>query len=354
MALNGPVEAQYQYSTVSGYFLQDENSTDSSTFDYAATNFGLINQTYPDLPPSTSPDAPSQWQQFAAEIQRLQSQCDADISYKVLFMGRHGEGYHNTAESYYGTPAWNCYWSLIDGNGTTVWSDAQLTPTGVAQAQTANNLWTHLIKTQNIPTPNSFYVSPLTRCLQTANVTWDGVPLPPSQPFIPTVKELFRESISLHTCDRRSSKTYIAAGFPSYKFEPGFAETDQLWSGVLAETDAARDVRSQKVLDQIFAAPETGTYVSITSHSGEIASILRVLGHRTFGLSTGAVIPVVVRAEKKKRQVMSQSWTASAHCTTPPVSSVSGGACVCPESAAPVTSTLPGSEPTQAPLPREL
>jgi hypothetical protein len=27
--------------------------------------------------------------------------------YKVLFMGRHGEGFHNAAESYYGTPAWN-------------------------------------------------------------------------------------------------------------------------------------------------------------------------------------------------------------------------------------------------------
>jgi hypothetical protein len=29
------------------------------------------------------------------------------IQYKVLFMGRHGEGWHNAAESFYGTPAWN-------------------------------------------------------------------------------------------------------------------------------------------------------------------------------------------------------------------------------------------------------
>ena len=37
----------------------------------------------------------------------MNADADLDTVYKVLFMGRHGEGFHNAAESYYGTPAWN-------------------------------------------------------------------------------------------------------------------------------------------------------------------------------------------------------------------------------------------------------
>lgn len=297
----------------------------------------------------------TQWQRFALEVDRLKREAASDIDYKVLFMDRHGDGYHNDAEAYYGTPAWNCYWSLIDGNGTLVWSDAQLSALGVEQALVANKFWSQEIKEQKIPTPDSFYVSPLTRCLQTANVTFVGVPLPPEKPFKPTVKELLREGISEHTCDRRSSKSYIEHNFPTYDIEPGFAETDQLWTGVTAETSSAQAARSRTVLDDIFSDPKTGTYVSITSHSGELASILAVLGHRPFILNTGAVIPVLVKAERKEvSTTTAQSWTASAHCTMPPVSSISGGVdggCVCAESAPPVTTTLPGAEPTEKPLP---
>lgn len=39
-------------------------------------------------------------------------------------------------------------------------------------------------------------------------------------------------------------------------------------------------------------------FVSFTAHSGCISSILEVVGHREFMLATGAVIPVLVRAEK--------------------------------------------------------
>jgi hypothetical protein len=39
--------------------------------------------------------------------------------------------------------------------------------------------------------------------------------------------------------------------------------------------------------------------VSLTSHSGAIASKLRVLGHRDFPLPTGGMIPVLVKATKR-------------------------------------------------------
>lgn len=213
------------------------------------------------------------------------------MQYKVLYMGRHGEGYHNTAETYYGTPAWNvcfhsltlaprkltweqCYWSLQDGNGTVTWADARITPNGVAQAQKANAFWASRIKLQKIPLPETYYTSPLTRCLQTANITFFGLDLPDRQPFIPTVKELFREGISGHTCDRRGTKTYIHDAYPAYKIEAGFSETDLLWKPLHGEVSTDQDIRSKKVLDDVFGSDDS-TYISITSHSGEIASILR-------------------------------------------------------------------------------
>lgn len=52
----------------------------------------------------------------------------------------------------------------------------------------------------------------------------------------------------------------------------------------------------KKLLDDIFAHDDS-TYISFTTHSGSIASILRVIGHREFRLPTGAVIPVLIKGE---------------------------------------------------------
>jgi hypothetical protein len=183
----------------------------------------------------------------------------------------------------------------------------------------------------------------LTRTLQTANLTFTGLDLPKgSATFKPTIKELFREGISIHTCDHRHSRSYIHDMFPSWPIEKGFSEDDELWNGVTAETSGAQDIRSAEALGEVFfdSSSKKESFISITSHSGEISSILRVLGHRTFSLNTGAVIPVLVKAEKVSKLTATTSvpWTVSPHCTEPPVSSVS--ACVCPSSAVPVTSAL--------------
>lgn len=93
------------YTTVTGFFLQDEATTVPGTFDYTSTNFGLINRTY-----STDKDerkSLTQWQKFENYVVSLNDHSGNNVEYKVLFMGRHGEGYHNVAETYYGTPAWN-------------------------------------------------------------------------------------------------------------------------------------------------------------------------------------------------------------------------------------------------------
>jgi broad specificity phosphatase PhoE len=167
-----------------------------------------------------------------------------------------------------------CYWSLKDDNGTVSWADARITPNGVAQAVKAHDFWASHITSQKIPVPETYYTSPLTRCLQTANITFSGLDLPSRQPFIPTVKELFREGISGHTCDRRGTKMYIQDAFPAYKIEAGFSEDDLLWKPLQGEVPVDEDIRSKIGLDEVFDSDDS-TYISITSHSGEIASLLR-------------------------------------------------------------------------------
>lgn len=262
------------YKVVTGIFQQDENSTSPSGFDFIASNFGLINRTYPS--DSSHPDGKqaTQWQRLNHYIKTLNQKAESNERYALLFMGRHGEGYHNAAESFFGTPAWNCYWSEQDGNGTVTWADAKLTATGVQQAQRVNKFWASLIKNQKITPPETYYSSPLYRCLDTAKITFTGLDLPKKHPFVPTIKELLREGISAHTCDRRSSKSYIRQNFPTFKFEKGFPEEDPYWTKLESEPSVTQDARSKAVLNDIFSN-DRSTYISISSHSGEIASLLR-------------------------------------------------------------------------------
>lgn len=225
-----------------------------------------------------------------------------------------------------------CYYAELDGNATVTWADADLTANGVKQALIANTFWKHEIATQYIPYPQSYYTSPLTRCLRTANLTFSGIDVPYYYPFIPTVKELFRESIDPHTCDRRSNRTYIHNLFPTWNIEAGFAEQDVLWNGVTGETNQAQTLRSQIVLDQVFGTDDH-TYISITSHSGEIGAILQALGHQPFSLNTGAVIPVLVKAVFMETgpAIADAPYTTSTHCGSPPTTSIGSLAqgCVC-------------------------
>ena len=91
--------------------------------------------------------------------------------------------------------------------------------------------------------PEMYYTSPLDRCLNTASITFDGLKLPAQRPCIPQVKELLREVIGIHTCDRRSNKTYIQTTYPVYTFEPGFTEEDKMWGPDVREGHSIHDVR---------------------------------------------------------------------------------------------------------------
>jgi hypothetical protein len=115
-----------------------------------------------------------------------------------------------------------------------------------------------------------------------------------------------REALGLHTCDRRSSRSAIHARWSHFNFEQGFAEDDPLWTADLRESNSYLDARVKTLLDDIFTNDDH-TFISFTSHSGALGGVLRVLGHITFSLQTGGVIPVLVKAERIQASAPSTS-----------------------------------------------
>ena len=290
----------FKFEAEPGLFMQSEPSTDPSDFDNAAQNFGLIHRKYPTDETNGSAGT-TDWQRFMRYVRHLEATSAKDTTYKLLYLGRHGEGFHNVAEAYYGTKDWDDYWSKLDGNGTIFWFDAHLTETGKGQARAAGAFMkAQLSEQRRMPPPDSYYTSPMYRCLQTASLTWSEVPLPSDKPFKPLIMELVREVLGEHTCDKRSTRSVIQKAFPDFPIEQNFSEEDKLWRADHRETHEEHDARNQILLDDIFAHDSQGV-LSLTSHSGAIASMLRVLGHREFRLPTGGMIPVLVKATRTSR-----------------------------------------------------
>jgi broad specificity phosphatase PhoE len=280
-------------------------------------DFGLIERKYETGQPGD--EDLTQWQRFEKYITSLTKASTADTKYKVLYVGRHGEGYRthpsnippslslssltlspdNVGEAKYGTKAWDDYWSKLDGDGELFWVDAHLTDKGKHQALDNHSFLKRQFGERKMPSPQKYYSSPLYRCLQTANFTYSGLDLPSDRPFVPVVKEMLREVMGEHTCDRRSSKTIIHDAFPDFPIEPGFAEEDELWEADHRETHPEHDIRTRRLLEDVFEHDDTDdAFVSFTSHSGSIASLLRVLGHHEFKVPTGGMMPIFVRATR--------------------------------------------------------
>ena len=148
-----------------------------------------------------------------------------------------------------------------------------------------------------MPPPEKYYSSPLYRCLQTANLTFSSLDVPPDRSFKPLVKEFMREVMGEHTCDKRSSRSVIQETVPEWDIEPGFTEEDELWQADHRETHDEHDARTQELLDDVFTH-DGRTFISFTSHSGAIASLLRVIGHRQLRVPTGGLMPTLVKATK--------------------------------------------------------
>jgi len=285
----------FGYEVVPGYFLQSDAATDPAVIGPNPPAFGLkanMSATY--------------WSDFNSSIKKLQKDAPKGVKYAVCWFGRHGQGWHNVAESFYGTASWDVHWSKLNGDGNMTWGpDALLTDLGKQQAALAHNAWvTELGKRDPVPLPTKLFSSPLSRAASTLDITFTDILLTESgkhdivQPY---VMEKLRKIIGVHTCDKRRTKSYIHTNYTGFRTEPGFTEQDELWTPDYRETNDEADVRLKSALDTIFGKllDSKDTFFSITAHGGAIGASLRVLGHRAYSLPTGGVIPVVIKATKK-------------------------------------------------------
>ncbi|KAJ8474034.1 hypothetical protein ONZ45_g16086 [Pleurotus djamor] len=268
------------YEAVPGFFLHDTpNVTVSQPI---PPSFGLLD---------TSED---RWETLFKRIANLNHHADSKTSFKLFFLGRHGEGFHNVAEAKYGTPAWDAIYSKLDGDDEIVWGpDAEITPLGVSQAENAKAAWqTELANGLRIP--DAMYVSPLSRALRTWEITFaDDKRF--KKAGRPLVMEACREQYGVHTCDQRRSKEFIGSTFREVVFEKGFTQDDELWTPDVREPSEHVAARVKTVIDHVFMH-DKGTFISVTAHSGMINGFLASIGRPSFGLPTGGVLPVVVKA----------------------------------------------------------
>ena len=49
----------------------------------------------------------SQWQRFAHKLKVMNQRAPRGVTYRLLYLGRHGQGYHNVGIMFYGDAAWD-------------------------------------------------------------------------------------------------------------------------------------------------------------------------------------------------------------------------------------------------------
>ncbi|KAK3291873.1 histidine phosphatase superfamily [Chaetomium fimeti] len=306
MASHAP---KLRYSAVTGYFKNDAQPTSSAGPGLEAVTLpglGLIDQVY-ETDEAFDPQREKHgWERFAHYLGHLNKTGGGKTVYKLLYAARHGEGYHNVKEREVGTPAWESHWAKLEGDGHTTWADAHLTATGIAQARAMATFWADAAVTARLPLARSHYCSPHARCLETCELAFATLALPPGAgevpvpPFRPVVKEMIRERLGVHTCDRRRTRSWIRESHPLFVVEEGLTEEDELWRADVRETLEEHAVRMRAFLDELFAGAGGGDgeqIVSVTAHSGSIRALYEVLGHPGRKVAPGTIVPVLIKGE---------------------------------------------------------
>lgn len=285
----------WTFEAVHGFFKQSDPNTDDLNFNYATNDFGRLKS----------------WAQIIEDLETLNKNADENECYKLLFLARHGQGFHNLCVEKYGFDEWERKWHSMSTDGEIVWGpDAMLTELGINQAKENNRAWKEQIA-QGAPIPAKFYVSPLQRSSHTLVHTWDDIKPRDKQPL---VTESIRETMGVNLCDKRSSKTVINERFGKYGFviEDNFLEEDELWTTDTRERLYEQAVRVNGFLQDLFdedwndksssidpSRRSQNSVISTTSHAGTIRGFIMVLGHRKFTISTGGMIPIVVKATRR-------------------------------------------------------
>lgn len=272
--LDTPNKFLWKFAPVDGFFKQSLQDTDDMEFNYITDNFGIRKS----------------WNEITSELEHLNRSSDDNTQYKLLFLARHGQGWHNIASQKYPKHEWMSKWRFLGSDGEITWGpDADLTDLGIKQAQENCLAWNEQLS-KNAPLPSKFFVSPLQRSIHTLKYTWEYKAIPR-----PVVLENLRETIGIHLCHQRSPKSVLEKQFEFLDFEESFEEDDLLMKkySIKREELNQQFLRVNGVLQDIFDSDDE--IISITSHAGTIRSFITVIGHRKFTIPVGGMIPIVVK-----------------------------------------------------------
>lgn len=168
---------------------------------------------------------------------------------------------------------------------------------GITEATDLSKLWLGEAQKDALPLPETIYTSPLARCLETTKLAYTQVLAEHGRRLQPVVKEKLRERITDHTCDRRSSRSWIEKNYPDFIIEDGFSELDESWNANTSESLEQHIARTKRLFDDIFTH-DTSPVISLTTHSYTVTAILAVVGYTKFLVDEGTIIPLLVRAER--------------------------------------------------------
>ncbi|KAK4123935.1 hypothetical protein N657DRAFT_656248 [Parathielavia appendiculata] len=243
---------EYRFSYVPDYFVDGAEAA-KTCLDFKLTaqpNLGLLERAYDNdnAPELARGDGP--WAQFSRRIEWLNTNIPYGVSYKLLYLLRHGLSVHNIVMAKVGRDAWNGYWSHLEGDGELTWVDARLTEDGIKPSRTSRRPL------------DTLYTSPLARYLETTKLVYEPVMAKRGE-SLDQYSKLLRERLTNHTCDKRSTRAHD-----------------------LYETNHEHVARKRRLLADIFAN-DKATFVSLTTHSCAISA---VLGR--------AVLPLLVKAEE--------------------------------------------------------
>ncbi|KAI6780120.1 uncharacterized protein J7T54_004253 [Emericellopsis cladophorae] len=298
-----PMAPRWKFEAVPDVFKDlSELQTDPKDKVTTQPGLGLLSRSYPtDDMHEKGQQEESDWTRLVRYVAALNGEASSDVRHKVLYLTRHGVGYHNLKSAEVGEDAWNNHWSLKDTDGVTTWFDAFLAPEGETQARELSTFWSALTTSaaHGAPLPQRVYTSPLSRCLQTTEFVYG--PLFPKAQFHPIIKEDLRERWTLHTCDRRRPRSWIAENWESkgYVLEAGFTEEDELAKkDERCESDAEHGARKQRALEDVWNADQGDEFVALVCHSMAIRAILAVVGANLFRVREGSSIALLVKGTK--------------------------------------------------------
>lgn len=107
---------------------------------------------------------------------------------------------------------------MLEGADGITWVDANLTELGEGQAKDVHELWKEQLP-KGIPAPESYYVSPMRRAIQTADITFKELDLPSDRPYAPIGKEVWALRVDAFRTSRqtgtRADYRYSSSAKPS-------------------------------------------------------------------------------------------------------------------------------------------